>query len=847
MFVKLKKFKFVVGVIYNPPSNCNNSFVNAFSEILEFLLLGDMHDYVILGDMNVDLLNNSSIVNNFQSVLRMHDCKQHLTDPTRVTEGTESLIDIIVSNIDFPILNSEVSDVCLADHNLISCEINAHVTVKSNYTRVVRSYKNFNVDSFNCDLLDINWREFYSLIDVQDKADYFYNCLLNLFDKHAPLQEVTFNTNGRCQPWFTETLRKFSNLKRNAWQRYKRTGNAAHKAYFCSLRKVYNDMLISERRGYLRSRVNGVSPSEMWKNLKSLNILPRKNQVSSLPSEFCNPTEINDYFLDTVPVLTANWEYLDRLETRSGESFEYIPAGEEHFMRAIHRQRFSSASADGVSGRMLCLSTPHILRPIVHLLNFSMEVGVLPDQWKTSFVSPLEKKRPISSLADLRPICKQPVLLKVAEGILLTQLGCFVDDNDILPMFQSGFRKSYSTTSALCTILDDVLDARDKSEMTCLVLLDMSRAFDSLNLECLLAKLGCCGIAGNTLAWLGNYLVGRHQITRTYVDGVEAYSNRREVYSGVPQGSILGPLLFSLYTSDLQNVLKHCRMHMYADDLQIYLRFGQSCGIAEHLVGEDLKAVESWARSNCLVLNPEKTQCMIFGTRQLLSHVPDFGIMVNGKLIQSCKKVKNLGVIIDCNLKFGDHVNLMCKRAFYSLKQISHLKNFLDIETKKMLVETLVLCHFNYADVVYGPCLTNDFKYKIQRAQNCCIRYIVHVPYRSHVTPFIRDLGWLRMNERRFLHYVCFVLNVVRNQAPAYLFSKLSWRVDIHDVNLRNIAGKITVPQHSTSAFRASFSYLAAYVLNNLPPSLIDVSLETIKRTVKRDIADFQSVDFNMF
>src|SRR3978361_461894 len=218
---------------------------------------------------------------------------------------------------------------------------------------------------------------------------------------------------------------------------------------------------------------------------------------------------------------------------------------------------------------MLQLILPLILAPITHIVNISFETGLVPGQWGTCSTFPVLKKPDSKSnsltVTDLRPITILPVCLKIAERVLHDQLQNYVEVNQILPPLQSGFRKGYSTTSALCSITDDFIRARDSGQLTSLTLLDLSKAFDSVHLACLLAKLQHYGIRDNIHNWLSSYLYSRSQFTIiTAADGLAA-SDVGEIVSGVPQNSILGPLLFSIYMADITCHIDNCTIHLYAD------------------------------------------------------------------------------------------------------------------------------------------------------------------------------------------------------------------------------------------------------------------------------------------
>lgn len=736
---------------------------------------------------------------------------------------------------------------------MIYCEIDLGYT--KTCTKVCRSYKNFNLDNFQADFNNIDWHSMYTMIDINDKVKFFNESLIALYEVHAPYKTITISQKSKQQPWFTDNLMLMSKLKRRAWSRYKKTRLPAHKQYFCEIRNYYNSAVKAEKRCFFNSCTLGLGSKDLWKNLRSWNLLPSKSVNTTIPPEYCHPDHINNHFLDVIPDMSADPDYVAQFNNSNSpydSQFQFQPATLEEVKSLLCKQKFASASADGLSGKMLFLASPLILEPLTHIVNFSFETGLLPTLWKTSIVYPLPKAKEVTGLAELRPICKQPVPLKIAESIMFAQLNQYSIENNIIPMNQSGFRKNHGTSTVLCSVVDDILRAKDVSLVTSLVLLDMTRAFDSLDIKCLLSKLKYYGITGSTISWFESYLCRRHQYVSLLVESGLITSDVREIRSGVPQGSVLAPLLFSVYIADLQAIPTQCTLHMYADDLQLYLSYHPNNLVNSiSLLNSDINSIACWAERNCLLMNASKSQYIIFGSPQLLQSIQPHSVYLKASIIERLDKVKNLGVTLDASLRFEEQVSLICQRAFYSLKQLACLREDLDIKTKTILIEALVLSHLNYADTVYGPCLRNDDKFRLQKIQNCCVRFIKNIPFRAHVTPFLRELKMLKLTERRFIHYTGLVLNVLKNKNPKYLHNKITWRSDVHDRDIRR--NTMCIPRFHKSLFQSSFTYLAPYICNHLTAlieDVTDVNPRKVKCHLKSSIFLGNSLDqinFNMF
>lgn len=324
--------------------------------------------------------------------------------------------------------------------------------------------------------------------------------------------------------------------------------------------------------------------------------------------------------------------------------FSFKAIAEDDITKVINSISTKAVGTDGINIQMLQLLSLELCPAISHIINHSLENGCFPTLWKSANVIPLPKVSNPSSVSQLRPISILPVLSKILQNVVHKQLSMFLNHNNLLCPYQSGFRPGHSTVGALTKISDDIRLAINKQQLTALVLLDFSSAFNSIDHDILIAVLSSLNVSFSAIAWFRSYLSGRSQ--RVRLD--DSYSDFCNISAGVPQGGVLSPLLFSIFINSATKFISSS-YHLYADDLQIYHHFNVdelSAGIVR--INSDLCNIDSWAKAYGLLINPSKSQAMICGSPYMLRSIAlplSPAITLGGNIIPLSVKVKNLGVI----------------------------------------------------------------------------------------------------------------------------------------------------------------------------------------------------------
>ena len=470
---------------------------------------------------------------------------------------------------------------------------------------------------------------------------------------------------------------------------------------------------------------------------------------------------------------------------------------------------------------------------IKFILNSSLKHGKFPSAFKQAIVRPLLKKQGLDyTFGNYRPVSNLSFMSKLIERAVTTQLVDHLERNGLAEKYQSAYKSFHSTETALLCVQTDILKATDENSMTMLLLLDLSAAFDTVDFNILLSRLRNCGIRDNSLSWFQDYLTGRSQVVCVQ----KVKSSPKELKCGVPQGSVLGPLLFSIYTAPLgELVRKHgISYHFYADDSQLYLSFtssSQDSAVAN--MGACIQDIRVWMHANKLKLNDSKSEFMILGSRAQVDKVSLDSVLVGNNVVLATDKVRNLGVILDPQLKMHHHVNYVCKSAYFHLRNIRHIRHCLTPEATNTLVHSLVTSRLDYGNaLLYG--ISKSLVKKLQMVQNSAARLVCGVKKFDHITPVLRHLHWLPFEFRIKYKILLLTFKALNGMGPSYIRDMLN---SYHpNCNLRS-SNKflLKVPRSRlVSGADRSFSVVAPKLWNELPISLkLCKTLESFKSALK--------------
>ncbi len=469
---------------------------------------------------------------------------------------------------------------------------------------------------------------------------------------------------------------------------------------------------------------------------------------------------------------------------------------------------------------------------MLDVVNTSLSSGEVPTAFKQAVVTPLLKKPSLDpeNLKNYRPVSNLSFISKCLERIVAKRLLDHLHENGLSEIYQSAYKSNHSTETALVYVHNDIMSAVDQQRVTLFVLLDLSAAFDTIDHDILLHRLESrMGVAGSALQWIKSYLTDRMQSVKV---GSELSTPTSCKY-GVPQGSVLGPLLFSLYIMPIGDIVRQhsLNFHLYADDNQLYVSVEPSqtaTGVQQ--IEDCIKDIRAWMAINYLKLNDDKTEFLTIGSRQQLLKVPsDLCLSIGQDVVKRSLSARNLGVIFQSSMSLEEHVKSVCKSCYFHIRNISKIRYLLDIQTTKTLIQTLVISRLDYCNALFynisGTLLT-----KLQRIQNSAARVISRTRRSDHISPILKDLHWLPVKFR--IHYKILLLtyNCVFDHSSDYLSSLVSLHVTGRSLRSAEL---YRLQQHGTRTGMGDRAFAAAspVLWNSLPVSIRTIPTQAAFKT----------------
>ena len=849
--------------------------------------LDEDKEVIVLGDMNINHLEWTKddlpagnqthklkpLINDLFSRILPHGVSQLINSATRIRENNpESGLDHFYSNQPSKLSPVQVINCGGSDHKLIGATRYAN-SIKRNVRYITkRCYKNFKKEEFISAVKLINWWEVYQCDDVDQALQIMTENLTKILDVMAPIRTIQMREN--YAPWLSCETKQLMAKRDIAQKKASETKSNEDWIAFKGLRNSINSKLKNEKRNWQRSKFKQCedenNTKQLWTNVKSwLNWTTSGAPTQlfydgKLENRPCDLADcMNKFFINKVAQLRDNigpsdanpLENLQIMMSNRKCVFQLQPVHPDTVDEMISNLRNSgSVGLDYVDTGIIKLIKKDICPAVTHIINLSIKHSTFPTPFKKAKVVPLHKSGDRLNPKNYRPVAILPVLSKLLERAVFTQMISYFESNNLLHPNHHGFRANHNTTTALIQMYDAWVEAMDRGEATGVCFLDMSAAFDMVNHSVLLDKLLLYGFDATAFTWIQSYLVDRKQTV--CIDGTCSKLLSLEV--GVPQGSIIGPLLYIIFTNDLPEAVhghpsqefQHLQESQHPQDYTQH-SFNMSCPSCGSIccfaddssysysskvatditstLSEKYQAISEYMKCHQLKLNSDKTHLMLFMSDASRKAKQDFSVTLDtqAETIHPSKSEKLLGGIIAQNLKFTqhirDHEDSMLKTLNKRLNALKKVSKFASFKSRKMIANGIIISKLIYLIPLWSGCekfLLNA----LQIVQNKAARTVTRCGKRTPIKTLLTQCGWLSVAQLSVYHSLLLMYKIFATKSPHYLYSKMT-QVQAKHYKTRHMANQIenqTIKLDSDSQAEgdtatSSFKYRATHQWNKLP------------------------------
>ena len=784
----------ILGEVYRVP-NTNVLYFNETYENILATVMNEKKELLIGSDQNLNLLkaNEDKNIQMFLDLNYSQGMLPVIVKPTRITYDTATLIDnFYTSNKDShksAILLSDISD-----HLPIFICFEKSKCLKKSYNKITFTVNKMDeqaVVDINNDLKAIDWNTCLSTCNVDESFSLITSkvneCIGN--NSHVKVVQISSKKVIR-EPWLTKGLLKSSNRLDRLHTKSLR-GSSETKEKYKKHRNLFNSIKRKAKQAYYNKIVEEFKndSSKLWHSLNK--IIGKTSNKKDLPNTFMvngvscsDPKKIADGFCDyftsvgetfSSRIPRSNVSYSHYLNKSYNKSIFFDPITEEEVSSIIIKQikPKKSCGHDGISGWLIKKLHTSLSLPLSIAINKSIESGIVPESQKIAKVIPIYKSKDSQQFGNYRPISLLPILSKVLEKAIYKKIYNFLTCENILYTSQYGFRHGHSTIQATSELLFNILNGFENNKYSLALFLDLSKAFDTIDHSIMLKKLEYYGIRGLPLSWFKSYLSNRKQ----YVLYHGKKSKVQNVNCGVPQGSVLGPLLFLLYVNDLPNTLNLCKALLFADDTTIFYTH-DDIDILYQTVNNELSEANEWFRANKLSINATKTYYLLFHTRYMDVPEHSHAIVLNNTEIQKADFMKFLGLFIDDKLEWQKHTSFIASKLARSMYILNSIKFMVPSSTLKTLYYSLMYSHLNYGIIHWS----NTYKYNLTsiiNKQTKAVKVISRT--KKTVTPSIfSKFHILQLSDVAHLEMTKLIYSFMHDDLPTPLMNMFATNQELH-------------------------------------------------------------------
>lgn len=857
----------IIGIIYKPDSVIYDDFIPALEYSLNTVTKEKKRCY-LLGDFNLDLLKHDTRpkVNNFINLIYSNYFYPCIDRPTRIKINSSggfsaTLIDNILTNDTSMKIKSGILVTDLSDHFPIFTftrnESRHSTSPNSNFIQK-RQLKPNNINGFKNALSIVNWDFVQQDPDPETSYNKFHNKVTDLLNIHCPVTKTKLHKrNIPKKPWVTKGLIKSIQTKDKLYKKYINKPTPNNKLKYTKYRNHLNQLLRYSKKNYISSEIE-MHKHNMKKTWQVLNKLLGRNKPNKMPDFFTdkngmkinNPADIasnfNDFFTNIGPSLafkitSPDPEYVSPIKHSEHTNSVFLSPTSPQEIDTITKDLKTSPSSgfDEINSNLLKSIMPEINTILAHIFNCSLSKGIVPSKLKIAKVTPVFKAGDKHDFNNYRPISILPSISKILEKIMYTRLSNFLSKHNILSCNQFGFRSQRSTYMAINDFYSKVTEDLDQKLHSVGIFLDLSKAFDTLNHDILIHKLNNYGIRGLANNWIRDYLSNRKQ----YVVFNGKSSPPSSISCGVPQGSILGPLLFLLYINDLPLCSKQLHFILFADDTNILFSHKDPKSL-EEILNKELLGISNWFKLNKLSLNIKKTNFMIFKNKYNTKPNLDLKILIDNNNITKVTTTKFLGVLIDDNLSWHSHTTHVSKIISKYNGIIRKIRSFLPEKSVHTLYNTFILPYLSYCAIIWAD-RNNSNLDSLFLLQKKSIRICTNSLWLAHTDPLFSALNSLKIHDIHLFQLAIFMYKYNNDMLPPDLLDANFFlnNDDIHKYSTRH-ADDFHIRPTQTQLARNTIKTQGALLWNSLPVSIkSSPTIATFKHNLKKHLINNYNID----
>ena len=715
-----------------------------------------------------------------------------------------------------------------------------------------RTINNVNLTKFNECLLNVDWNDVLRSTDADTAYNVFLKTFLSHYEIFFPKKKIQIKSKNLASPWITKGIVKSSKKKQKLYEKFLKRKTPRNEDNYKNYKRLFESVKLKSKANYYKESLDKYQHNikKTWDVIKEV-IGNTKSKSHTLPKRIVvNNIEItekkaiaelfNKYFVNVGPNL-ANLIPRSNKKCESFLSGNYPilkenPLTDDELKNAfIALKSNKSPGFDEISPDVIKFVVHAVIKPFKYICNLSLKNGVFPETLKVAKVTPIFKSGEEELVNNYRPISVLSCFSKIFERVMYNRLYSFLVENDILYNKQFGFQKEHSTEHAVLQLTNQILQSFNQDKFTIGVFIDLSKAFDTVDHNILLKKLSFYGVRNNNLKWFKSYLSNRKQ----FISTDEGNTDMETITCGVPQGSILGPLLFLIFVNDLTQATSLDPI-MFADDTNLFYSNKDITTLFE-VVNKELVNINTWFQANKLSLNANKTKYVLFHKSRSKKNIPaDLPMLkISETEIKREHSLKFLGVMVDENLTWKDHIDLLENKISKNVGVLYKASKLLNTKCLKNIYFALIHSYINYANITWASSCKTGLK-NILLKQKQAMRIIFHKDRLTHTRPLMKKMKALNVYQINLYKITSFMYQVKSGTIPKIFNNDFS-TVD-HSYSTRFSLNSFQLPRSSkTSSFSINFrgpKIWNDFLSNDEKNS---PTLSSFKQTLKNKILDFDN------